>query len=105
MDLAYAMLPGYGTLGEDGTYYCAGLVEKQEFIREYERLSGLSVEPERLKYYTVLNMYWAAIACAGTGPRLAAEHMTHLDTMMNLVPGLGMFFIRELNAILREDSR
>jgi aminoglycoside phosphotransferase (APT) family kinase protein len=103
MDLAYAMLPGYGTLGEDGTYYCAGLVEKQEFIREYERHSGLSVDPERLRYYTVLNMYWAVIACSGTAPRLAAEHMTHLDTMMNLVPGLAMFFIGELNAILRED--
>ena len=103
LDLAYAMLPGYGTLGEDGTYYCAGLVEKQEFIREYERHSGLSVDPERLRYYTVLNMYWAVIACSGTAPRLAAERMTHLDTMMNLVPGLAMFFIGELNAILRED--
>lgn len=104
MDLAYAMLDAYGYAGEDGTFYCAGLLEREEFIREYERLSGLSVDPERLHYYTVLNMYWAVVACCGTGPRLAAERMTHLDTMMNLVPGLGMGFIGELNAILREDS-
>jgi aminoglycoside phosphotransferase (APT) family kinase protein len=104
MDLAYAMLPGYGTLADDGTYYCAGLVDRATFISEYERLSGLTVDPVRLRYYTVLNMYWAVVACCCTGPRLAAEHMTHLDTMMNLVPGLGMFFIGELNAILREDS-
>lgn len=103
MDLAYAMLPGYGTTDEDGTYYCAGLVEKEEFIRDYQRLSGLSVDRERLRYYTVLNMYWAVIACCATGPRLAAERMTHLDAMMNFVPGLGMFFVGELNQILREE--
>jgi aminoglycoside phosphotransferase (APT) family kinase protein len=104
MDLAYAMLPGYGTVGDDGTYYCAGLIDQATFITEYERLSGLTVDPVRLRYYTVLNMYWAVVACCSTGPRLAAERMTHLDAMMNLVPGLGIFFIGELNAILREDA-
>lgn len=104
MDLAYAMLPGYGTVGEDGTYYCAGLIDQATFITEYERLSGLTVDPVRLRYYTVLNMYWAVVACCSTGPRLAAERMTHLDAMMNLVPGLGIFFIGELNRILREDA-
>jgi aminoglycoside phosphotransferase (APT) family kinase protein len=104
MDLAYAMLPGYGTV-VDGTYYCAGLVEKNAFIAEYSRLSGLSVDPARLRYYTVLNMYWAIIACCATSPKLAADRMTHLDTMMNIVPGLGFYFVNELNAILLEEQQ
>lgn len=103
MDLAYAMLPGYGHPDDDGSYLCAGLITRERFIEQYEKASGLSVDPERLRYYSALNMYWAVIACAATAPRLAGERMTHLDTMMNFVNGLAAFFIGELNTLLKED--
>ena len=102
-DLAYMMLPGYGHVDDDGGYLCAGLATAETIIAEYERHSGLTVDPERLRYYTVLNMYWAIIACIGTAPRLAGERMTHNGPMLNFVPGLAAFFINELNRILQED--
>jgi aminoglycoside phosphotransferase (APT) family kinase protein len=102
-DLGYAMLPGWGHFTEDGRYLNSGLVEKDRFIADYERHSGLDVDQERLEYYLVLNMYWAVVALVGTGVRNAEAKMTQLDVMYNFISGLGGFFIGELNRVLAKD--
>jgi len=101
-DLAYAMLVGWGHDDASGKYLCSGLIDQEAFIARYEAASGLTVDPVKLKYYTVLNMYWAFVACSATSTRVAQEQMTHLDVMMPFVTGLGMFFSNELNKILAE---
>lgn len=103
-DLAYAMMEGWGeTDPGTGEFYCSALVTRDEFIERYERASGLSVDPARLEYYTVLNMYWAVVALIATGPRNAAERMTHLDVMQNFLSGLGFYYLDQLNAIVTKD--
>jgi hypothetical protein len=97
------MLPGFGYYDESGTYLCAGLQDAPSIIADYERLSGLRVDPERLRYYTVLCMYWGVVACMATSTRIAAEKETHVDVVMNLVTGLAVFWVAELNRILGED--
>jgi aminoglycoside phosphotransferase (APT) family kinase protein len=100
-DLAYAMLPAWGSPGEKGEFLNSGLVATEEFITEYERLSGLPVDRERLAYYMVYNLYWSVISLIGTAPRNAALRMTQLDVMYNFVyPGLGAYFCRELNRLV-----
>jgi aminoglycoside phosphotransferase (APT) family kinase protein len=101
-DLAYAMLVGWGHDDASGKYLCSGLIDADSLIARYEAKSGLTVDPVKLKYYTVLNMYWAFVACSATSTRVAQEQMTHLDVMMPFVTGLGMFFSNELNKILAE---
>jgi aminoglycoside phosphotransferase (APT) family kinase protein len=102
-DLAYAMLPGWGHYDEAGRYLNSGLVDTKTLINEYERISGLSVDQERLDYYIVLNLYWAVVALIGTGPRNADAQLTQLDVMYNVIAGLGGFFIGELNRLLAKD--
>ncbi len=98
-DLAYAMMEGWGQRdGATGEFYCSALVTRKEFVAEYERISGLPVDPARLDYYLVLNMYWAVVALVATGPRNAATRMTHLDVMQNFLSGLGAYNIDLLNA-------
>jgi aminoglycoside phosphotransferase (APT) family kinase protein len=102
-DLAYLMLVGWGQDdAATGKYLCSGLLAAETLIARYEAKSGLTVDPDRLRYYTVLNMYWAMVACSATSTRIAQEQMTHLDVMMPFVTGLGMFFSHELNKILAE---
>ena len=101
-DLAYLMLVGWGHDDSSGKYLCSGLLDAETLLARYESASGLAVDPDRLKYYTVLNMYWAMVACSATATRVAHEQMTHLDVMMPFVTGLGMFFSHELNKILAE---
>lgn len=100
-DLAYAMMSGWGETDEEtGEFYCSAIVAKEEFIQEYERRSGLTVDPVRLEYYTVVNMYWAAVALMATGPRNAAERLTHLDSMQTFLAGLGAFYMDELLSLI-----
>ena len=103
-DLAYAMLGAWGHLDDAGRFVCSGIVDAETFIADYERLSGLAVDPERLRYYTVLNMYWAVTACSATGARIAEDRMTHLDVMMNFMGGLGASLIPELNRAITEGA-
>ncbi|MHB8690993.1 MAG: phosphotransferase family protein [Solirubrobacteraceae bacterium] len=45
-DLAYAMTPGWGERdAETGEFYCSALVTREQLIEDYERISGLPVDP------------------------------------------------------------
>ena len=100
-DLAYVMTEGWGQRDENtGEFYCCALVTKEDLIAQYEEISGLTVDRERLHYYAVMNLYWAAVALIATGPRNAAERMTHLDVMQNFLSGLGALFLDQLNALV-----
>jgi aminoglycoside phosphotransferase (APT) family kinase protein len=100
-DLAYAMLPAWGSPGESGEFLNSGLIEKEHFIAEYERLSGLHVDRDRLDYYMVYALYWSVISLIATAPRNADLRMTQLDVMYNFIyPGLGAYFCRELNRLV-----
>lgn len=102
-DLAYAMLPGWGHPDDSGRYLNSGLAHTDTFLAEYQRISGLSVDRQRLDYYLVLNLYWAVVSLVGTGPRHADAKLTQLDVMYNFICGLGGYFIEELNRILTKD--
>ncbi|MFR9805003.1 phosphotransferase family protein [Pseudonocardia sp. RS010] len=100
-DLAYAMLPAWGSPGESGEFLNAGLIEQEPFIAEYERRSGLAVDRDRLDYYMVYNLYWSVVSLMATATRNADLRMTQLDVMYNTIyPGLGAFFCRELNRLV-----
>jgi aminoglycoside phosphotransferase (APT) family kinase protein len=102
-DLAYTMLPGWGSYDETGTFLVAGLMDTETFISEYERISGLKIDPERLKYYYVLNYYWAVISLIGTGPKNAECELTLHDVMYNFISGLGGRFCADVNKIILEN--
>ncbi|MGQ0631215.1 MAG: phosphotransferase family protein [Sporichthyaceae bacterium] len=102
LDLAYALLPMWGHDDESGIFVSAGLMEKNAFIAEYERASGLTVNLATLRWYSVLNLYWATVACYGSGVRAAQANMTHLQVMMGFVAGLAAECVHTTNEILQE---
>ena len=78
-DLAFFMSPLFGEVDETGRIYLGGLVEEQEFLAEYERLSGLAVDPTRLAYYNVFSCWRGGINSLATAPRIMAGEKTHQD--------------------------
>jgi aminoglycoside phosphotransferase (APT) family kinase protein len=61
--LAWTANQAFGHLAEDGsTFLASGLMPTDEFFATYERLSGLSVDPVRLRYYTVFNSYQLVVS-------------------------------------------
>lgn len=99
-DLGYTMLSAWGHVGEDGRFLNSGMMDTESFISEYERISGLSVDRLRLRYYVVFNLYWSAVALLATGIRNAEARLTHLDVMYNLIAGKGGFDIGEMNRMV-----
>ncbi|WP_203555969.1 phosphotransferase family protein [Bacillus sp. B15-48] len=102
-DLAYTMLPGWGSYDEEGNFLVAGLVDTETFITEYERISGLKVDRNRLHYYYVYNYFWSIVSLIGTGVKNAELKITQLDVMYNFIAGLGGRFVDDVNKLIMED--
>src|SRR3546814_6153041 len=70
----------YRHMSEDGKdELMSGFLPLNQYLEEYERLSGLSVDPKRLQYYRVLVSYMSVVICGGTGYRVARGGKTHQD--------------------------
>ncbi|MFC0529105.1 phosphotransferase family protein [Phytohabitans kaempferiae] len=103
-DLAYTMFKSFGHV-EDGVTLVAGLLDAGRFVAAYEEVSGLPVDPERLHYYFVFNMYWSNISLLATGLRNAAAGMTQLDVMYQTMAGKGVMSCAALNRVLFGGAR
>src|SRR3546814_16782673 len=70
----------YRHMSEDGKdELMSGFLPLNQYLEEYERLSGLSVDPKRLQYYRVLVSYMSVVICGGTGYRVSLGCNSPLD--------------------------
>jgi aminoglycoside phosphotransferase (APT) family kinase protein len=83
-DLGWTLARIYTAVDADGTELVCGLAPREEFLRDYERRSGLPVDRDRLFYYEVFNELKIAVIALGTGPRNAHERQSHAH-LSNLV--------------------
>lgn len=89
-DLAWATLSTYGNMAEDGkTFLVSGLIPLEEFFEQYERLSGLSVDPGKLKFYRVFNSLQNVVTALGSAWRVARLGKTHQDVLVAQLEGIG----------------
>jgi len=102
-DLAWITQPVCGHYAEDGkTYLVCGLVPLKDFYASYERVSGLSVDPERLTWYRILNAYSMIVSTFGTAYRVVRLGKTHQDVLLDRVGGMAPVMTAELSALLEE---
>ncbi len=78
-DLAYLLSPLFSEIDENGVELTGGFYPRDEFIRLYEALSGLPVDPVRLAYYDVFSLWRGSIHVLGTAPRIMMGEKTHQD--------------------------
>ncbi|WP_018000693.1 phosphotransferase family protein [Paracoccus sp. N5] len=103
-DLAWTTLSSYGNLAEDGkTFLVSGLVPLDEFLSSYERLSGLSIDPARLKYYRVFNSLQNVLAALASAWRVVRLGKTHQDVLVAMLEGIGHAQADEICCLLEED--
>ncbi|TVT70613.1 MAG: phosphotransferase family protein [Denitromonas halophila] len=100
-DLAWVLFPGFASPDEHGTPLVCGLGTREAFLERYSRASGITVDTEKLHFYTVLNLYKLAILGSATNARAAADRQSHLDVMMNFSTGLGYGALACLYQILK----
>jgi aminoglycoside phosphotransferase (APT) family kinase protein len=102
-DISWTVQPVFGQTAEDGkTLLVGGLTPLDEFYRLYEKASGLTVDPERMRYYGILNSYKAIAITLATGTRTARGSKTHQDILVAWLSGISYMLLDKLTTQLEE---
>lgn len=104
-DLAWITLPTMGHYDADHRYWVCGLIPIDEFVEEYTRVSGLSVDPARLRFYQVLNCYMIMVSTMASNYRIARLGRSHQDILLTRVEGLAPVISRQLIELLSLDEK
>lgn len=102
-DLAWTTGQHFGHFSEDGkTFLACGLLPSQELFERYEKASGLTVDPKRLKYFRVYNDYVSTVHMLGTACRVAMHGKTHQDVLVAWLSMIGNVIAGALRNTLEE---
>lgn len=104
-DLAWITLPTMGHYDDHGRYYACGLVPQDEFFDRYQRASGLTVDPERLRFYQVLCCFSIIVSTMASTYRIARLGKSHQDILLTRVEGMVPVISRVLIDLLKESQR
>lgn len=102
-DLCWATGGHFGHYAEDGkTFLACGLLPADEMFELYEKLSGLTVDPVRLKYFRVLNDFMSTVHMLASAWRVARLGKTHQDVTVAWLSMIGNGIAGHLAATLEE---
>ena len=102
-DLAWLTGGHFGHFAEDGkTFLACGLLPPDALFARYAEVSGLSVDPARLKYFRVYNDYASCVHMLGTACRVAKHGKTHQDVLVAWLSMIGNVISGGLRKTLEE---
>lgn len=102
-DLAWTTQPMFGYPKEDGAgYYVSGLMEAEEFYERYQATSGLTVDPERMRWYTILNAYQVLVTTLGSVYRVVRLGKNHQEALMVVLKAEAAISADRLRRMLTE---
>lgn len=105
-DLSWATGTHFGHFAEDGaTFLACGLLPAEAMFERYEKVSGLTVDPDRIKFYRVFNDFCSMITMLGTAPRIAAGGKTHQDVVVAYLAMIGHAISGKVLSIMEEITR
>jgi aminoglycoside phosphotransferase (APT) family kinase protein len=101
-DLAWVLMQVFGTFDPDGTFRASDLFEREDFIREYERRSGRTVNRKTLHYYDVLSSYKTYVIVAANGIAAARSQHNHQDVLLTFLGATSAMFAHDLVRLLSQ---
>ncbi|MEZ5689268.1 MAG: phosphotransferase family protein [Caenibius sp.] len=100
-DVSWSMNPVFGQYADDGkTLLIGGLMPREEFLAEYERISGLPIDQNRLDFYAIFNNYKAIAIVLATGTCIARNGKTHQDVLTAWLAGISYLLLDDLRVQL-----
>ena len=103
-DLAWVIQRVFGTI-EDGVFRAGDLFERDEFLNEYAKQSGRTVNPETLHFYEVFAAYKCYLFAGVSGLRVAQASHTHQDVLLTFLAAAGALFKSEMCNVLGEHQQ
>jgi aminoglycoside phosphotransferase (APT) family kinase protein len=102
-DLAWIVQAMFGYPKEDGQgFYICSLLTEDEFYDKYQEISGLSIDPERMRWYSILNCYQALVSILGSCYRVVRLGKNHQDALMVVLKAEAAGASTRLQEMLRE---
>lgn len=103
-DLAWVTTRLFGNMDPAaGGFLVSGLVPEAQFFDDYQRLSGLTVDPKRLHYYRVLNAWQLVVSILSSTYRVIRLGKSHQDVLLAIVEGAAWPLADELLRLIEED--
>jgi aminoglycoside phosphotransferase (APT) family kinase protein len=102
-DITWATSLAYAHMAEDGnTLLVNGMLPIDDFYAAYEAATGLSVDPERIRYFRVYNSWVSVIVCVATAYRAAKGGKSHQDVVLTWLNGIYGMLMAQLHHALTE---
>ena len=102
-DLSWCVLRTWGHVDSStGDDLICGLMTQSEFLTQYERVSGLPIDNDKLHYYTVLNAWKTVVMAQFTAYRVAVGGKSHQDVLVAWCIGVAAKFAEQLAELMDE---
>lgn len=98
-DLAWVLMQIFGT-NEDGIFRASDLYGREEFIHEYEKATGRTVNLDTLHYYDVMASYKTYIIVNANGLAAARAEHNHQDVLLTFLAATQAMFFDDLCRLL-----
>ena len=96
-DLAWSTSGAFGHFAEDGkTFLTCGLMPEAEFLDQYQKVSGLNVDPRAMHWYKVYNNFTMVVMMFATCYRIARGGKSHQDVLLTWLMGIGPMIAEEM---------
>lgn len=102
-DLAWSMFDAFSGKREDGETLICGLLPRTEFLQRYEERSGLSVDPERLLYFNILELWKGIVLTSASTVRAAKGLKTHQNILLGWVSTVSYQMLESLRQLLGKE--
>src|SRR3546814_11846722 len=89
----------FGAFDGDGACRASDLFEREEFIIEYERRSGRTVNRRTLHYYDVLASWKCNVIVVANGLAAARSQHNHQDVLLTFLGGPATMFADDLGRL------
>lgn len=95
-DLGWVLMQVFGTFDPEGVFRASDLFEREEFIAEYERRSGRTVNRRTLHYYDVMSAWKCMVIVAANGLAAARSQHNHQDVLLTFLGATSPMFADDL---------
>jgi aminoglycoside phosphotransferase (APT) family kinase protein len=102
-DIAWAIQRLFGNWDDQGRFLVSGLLPREEFIEQYQQLSGNKIDPAKLRFYEILNAFKCACMDLGQALRVAEEHTNHQENVLTWLGSAGGVFLEQISKMIKEE--
>lgn len=104
-DVSYNLQPVFCAPSPEGNRPVGGMFGRDEYLAQYERASGNTINLETLHFYDVLNTYKLAIMNHASAASAAREGVNHQNVYLSFISAISHVLVTDLPDMLRGQQR